>query len=282
MRCRFKNVYGEAMLQHNEGAMYAKGLSLTAFAAVLLIGVAGTAQAAEWDEGIARTPGNYGPIPLLTIGTEYENFSVGPYVVQGELVLRVCRDAQANTDVTVVGAAPRAPTSPQLELKQLNYGCGDIEGSQFFIKSMTTNFAGLAGIVKPNSSSGWANVRLGKGYGGDHVLVNVRKPEKYIVKVPEAQGSGAYKVQFNVYSSKFPLGRKGWLHSNGASARIVPDALKLVVLQTQFEDSRDEKVNAKTISYGRCDSSIVTCEGNQNSFDSKDDADWLDADDSSD
>jgi len=262
--------------------MYAKRLSITAVAAVLLNGIAGTAQAAQWDEGIVRTPGNFGPIPLITMGAEYENFSVGPHVVQGELVLRICRDTQAGTDVTVVGAAPRAPTTPQLELKQLNFGCGDIEGSQFFIKSLITNFAGLAGIIKPDSSSGWANVRLTKGYGGDHVLVNVRTPQKYIVKIPEAQGSGAYKVQFNVYSSKFPLGRKGWLHSNGASARIVPDALKIVVLQTEFEDSRDEDVTEKTISYARCDSSIVTCEGNQNSFDSKDDADWLDAGDSSD
>lgn len=261
--------------------MYARRLSIIAVAAVLLNGLPGTIQAAEWDEGIVRTPGNYGPIPLIELGAEYENFSVGPYVVQGELVLRVCRDTQASTGVTVVGAAPRVPTNPQLELKQWNYGCGDVEGSQFFIKSLTTSFSGLAGIVKPDSSSGWANARLAQGFSGDQVLINVRTPQKYIIKIPEAQGGGAYKVQFNVYSNKFPLGRKGWLHSDGASARVVPDALKIVVLQSEFQDSRDEKVNAKTISYARCDSSIVTCEGNQNSFDSKDDADWLNADDSS-
>jgi len=262
--------------------MYARRLSITAVAAVLLNGIPGTIQAAEWDEGIVQTPGNYGSIPLIELGAEYENFSVGPYVVQGELVLRVCRDTQASTGVTVVVAAPRVPTNPQLELKQWNYGCGDIEGSRFFIKSLTTSFAGLAGMVKSDSSSGWANVRITQDYSGDQVLVNVRTPQKYVIKIPEAQGSGAYKVQFNVYSSKFPFGRKGWLHSNGASARIVPDALKIVVLQSEFDDSRDEKVDAKTISYARCDSSIVTCEGNQNAFDSKDDADWLNADDSSD
>lgn len=261
--------------------MYSIRFLISTVATLLLIIIPNGAHAAEWDEGIVRTPGNYGPIPLVVLGTEYENFSVGPYVVHGELVLRVCRDPQARAGVTVVAAVPRVPANPQLELKQWNYGCGDIEGSQFFIKSLTTSFSGLAGIMKPDSSSGWANARLAKGYSGDQVLVSVRTPQKYILKIPEAKGSGAYKVQFNIYSSKFPLGRKGWLHSDGESARIVPDALKIVVLKSEFEDSRDEKVDAKTISYARCDSSNVTCEGNQNSFDSKDDADWLNADDSS-
>lgn len=262
--------------------MYVRRLSMIAAAAVLLTAFPGTSQAVEWDEGIARTAGNFGPIPLIELGLEYENFAIGPYIAQGELVLRICRDPQAGTDVTVIGAAPRAPTTPQLELKQLNSGCGDLEGSQFFVKSIATKFGGLVGIMKPDSSSGWANVRLAQGYSGDHVLVNVRAPQKYIVKIPEAQGSEAYKVQFNVYSSKFPLGRKGWLHSDGATARIIPDALKIVVLQTEFEDSRDENVDEKTISYARCDSSDVTCEGNKNSSDNKDDDDWLDAEDSSD
>ncbi len=270
------------MLQYDEVVMYARRLSITVVTAILMHGILGTTQAAEWDEGIVRTAGNYGPIPLIKLGVEYENFAVGPYVVQGELVLRICRDTQASTGVTVIGAAPGVPTNPPFELKQLNYGCGDIEGSRFFVKSMTAEFAGLAGIIKPDSSSGWANVRLTQGYSGDQVLANVRTPQKYIIKIPEAQGSGAYKVQFNVYSSKFPLGRKGWLHSDGANARIIPDALKIVVLQSKFEDSRDEKVDEKSISYARCDSSIVSCEGNKNSSDKKDDADWLDAKDSSD
>jgi hypothetical protein len=261
--------------------MYTMRFLVSAVAAAMLIVIPGAAQAAEWDEGIARKPGNYGPIPLIELGSEYENFAIGPYVAQGELVLRVCRDTRAETNLTVVAAISRVPANPPLELKQWNYGCGDIEGSLFFIKSLTTSFAGLAGIVKPDSSSGWANARLSNGYSGDQVLVNVRTPQKYIVRIPEAKGSGAYKVQFNIYSSKFPLGRKGWLHSDAESARIVPDALKIVVLKSEFEDSRDAKVAAKTISYARCDSSEVTCEGNQNAFDSKDDADWLNADDSS-
>lgn len=264
--------------------MFARDLIVYIFvmATILLNGVAGSVQAAEWDDGITRTPGNYGPIPLITLNAEYENFAVGPYVVQGELVLRICRDTQASTDTTIVAAVPRLPTNPQFELKQLYWGCGDIEGRVFYVKSITTKYAGLAGIIKPDSLSGWSYVRLTSGYGGDHVLVNVRTPQKYIIKIPEKEGPEAYKVQFKVYSKHLPLGRTGWLHSNGANARIIRDALKVVALQTKFEDDRNEKVEEKTIRYARCDSSIVKCEGNKNSRDKKDDAKWLEGGDSSD
>jgi hypothetical protein len=207
--------------------------------AVAAVVLATTSGAEEWDEGIARTARNHGPIPLMTLGIDYENFAIGPHSLQGELVLRVCRDPQASTDVTVVNAVPQQATSPQLELKQLYYGCGDIEGAQ--------------------SSSGWANVRLAEGYSGDHALINVRTPQKYIIEIPKKEGDDAYKVQFEIYNTTWPLGRKVWLHSNDINQELVKEARKIVVLQTKFEDDRDAKVPEKTIRYARCDSAEVTC-----------------------
>ncbi len=282
--------------------MYVRSLILLGLSTVFLKVMALACGAEEWDEGIARTARNYGPIPLITLGVEYENFAIGPHSIQGEFVLRVCRDPQASTDVTVVTAvpqpairpqSPQSPPSPpsppslqgtQLELKQLHYGCGDIEGGQFFVKLITSKFAGLAGIIERDSRSGWANVRLKEGYGGDHVLVNVRTPQKYIIKIPELVGDDAYKVQFEVYNNKFPSGRKGWLHSKGGNARAVKEARKIVVLQTQFEDeARDEEVSEKTVSYARCDSSIVNCEARDITRDKNvNSTDWLDGEESSD
>ncbi len=270
--------------------MYARDLITLALVAVVLAVTSHASGADEWDEGIARTARNHGPIPLMTLGVEYENFAIGPHAMQGELVLRVCRDPQASTDVTVVTAVPQRatnpqnPQSPQLELKQYYYGCGDIEGGQFFVKLITSKFAGLTGIIEPDSSSGWANVRLKEGYGGDHLLVNVRTPQKYIVKIPELLGDDAYKVQIEVYNDKFPSGRKGWLHSKSGNARAIKEVRKIVVLQTKFEDdARDEKVSEKTISYARCDSSIVNCETRDITRDKNaNSTDWLDGEESSD
>lgn len=239
--------------------MYPRDFIRSALTALVLAITSLASGAEEWDEGIARTARNYGPIPLMTLGVEYENFAIGPHAMQGELVLRVCRDPQAGTDVTVVSAVPQQATNPPLELKQLYYGCGDIEGAQFFVKLIMTKFAGLAGIIEPKSSSGWANVRLTEGYGGDHVLVNIRTPQKYVIEIPKVEGDDAYKVQFEVYDTKWPLGRKVWLHSNASNQDLVQEARKIVVLQTKFEDERDAKVPEKTIRYARCDSSEVTC-----------------------
>jgi len=239
--------------------VYARNLMTLAVATVVLATTSIASGAEEWDEGIARTARNHGPIPLMTLGVDYENFAIGPHALQGELVLRVCRDPQASTDVTVVNAVPQQATSPQLELKQLYYGCGDIEGAQFFVKLITKKFAGLAGIIEPKSSSGWANVRLAEGYSGDHALVNVRTPQKYIIEIPKKEGDDAYKVQFEVYNTTWPLGRKVWLHSNDINQELVKEARKIVVLQTKFEDDREAKVPEKTIRYARCDSAEVTC-----------------------
>ncbi len=239
--------------------MYTRALTILAVAAVGLAIAPVAAAAEEWDEGIARTARNYGPIPLMTLGAEYPNFAIGPHAKQGDLVLRVCRDPKAGTDVTVVSAEPQQPTAPQLELKQFHYGCGDIEGARFFVKLITTKFAGLAGIIEPESKSGWANVRLREGYVGDQVVVNVRTPQRYILEIPELEGDDAYKIQFEVYNTKWPLGRKVWLHSNGPNQDTVNEATKIVVLQTKFEDERYADVPEKTIKYARCDSSVVTC-----------------------
>ncbi len=253
---------------------YARDLIILALAAVGLAITSAASGAEEWDDGIARTALNHGPIPLMTLGVEYENFAIGPHATQGELVLRVCRDPQAGTDVTVVTAvpqrgmnpqSPRSPQAPQvspstqLELKQLNYGCGDIEGGQFFMKLVESKFAGLAGIIEPQSSSGWANVRLSEGYSGNHVLINVRTPQKYVIEIPKLEGDDAYKVQLEVYNTKWPSGRKVWLHSNGNNQDLVQEAMKIVVLQTKFDDERYASVTGKTIRYARCDSSEVTC-----------------------
>jgi hypothetical protein len=254
--------------------VYARDLIILALAAVGLAITSAASGAEEWDDGIARTARNHGPIPLMTLGVEYENFAIGPHATQGELVLRVCRDPQAGTDVTVAiavpqqGLTPRNPQNPQgarvspstqLELKQLNFGCGDIEGGQFFMKLLESKFAGLAGIIEPQSSSGWANVRLSEGYSGDHVLINVRTPQKYVIEIPKLAGENAYKVQFEVYNTKWPSGRKVWLRSDGNNRDLVQEATKIVVLQTKFDDERDATVPEKTIRYARCDSSEVTC-----------------------
>ena len=251
--------------------MYTRNLITLALAAVGLAMTFAASVAEEWDDGIARTARNYGPIPLMTLGGEYENFAIGPHATQGELVLRVCRDPQAGTDTTVVVAvpqqgltpqnpqAPKVSPSTQLELKQLNYGCGDIEGGQFFMKLVESKFAGLAGIIEPESKSGWANVRLGEGYVGDQVVLNVRTPQRYTLEIPELKGDDAYKVQFEVYNTKWPSGRKVWLRSNGNNQDLVQEATKIVVLQTKFDDERDASVPEKTVKYARCDSSEVTC-----------------------
>lgn len=254
--------------------MYARDLITLAFVAGGLAITSAASTAEEWDEGIARTARNYGPIPLMTLGVEYENFAIGPHATQGELVLRVCRDPQAGADTTVVVAvplqgmnpqnpqspqAPRVPPNTLLELKQLNYGCGDIEGGQFYVKLVESKFAGLAGIIEPESKSGWANVRLREGYVGDQVVVNVRTPQKYTLEIPELTGDDAYKVQFEVYNTKWPSGRKVWLRSNGNNQDLVQEATKIVVLQTKFDNERDASVPEKTIRYVRCDSSEVTC-----------------------
>ena len=257
--------------------MYTRVLTTFAVAAVGVAIAPVAPSAEEWDEGITRTARNYGPIPLITLGAEYEKFAIGPHATQGELVLRVCRDPQAGTDVTIVtaipqpGMNPQSPQSPeasrmpprapniQLELKQLNFGCGDIEGGQFFVKLVESKLAGLTGIIEPQSSSGWANVRLKEGYSGDHVLINVRTPQKYIIEIPKLADEDAYKVQFEIYSTKWTSGRKVWLHSNGNNQDFVQDATKIVVLQTKFDDEREASVPEKTIRYARCDSSEVTC-----------------------
>jgi len=53
----------------------------SAVAAVVLATTSVASGAEEWDEGIARTARNHGPIPLMTLGVDYENFAIGPHAM---------------------------------------------------------------------------------------------------------------------------------------------------------------------------------------------------------